>query len=134
MGGGAGSRGWVLVAEDDSPTRQGTVELLRGAGFRVDVAEDGAAALELLAKIDVVDALPHVLLTDLDMPRVSGAELILLLRNDPRYRRLGIIVLSGFEQGALPVNRVDRMIAKPARADTLIRAIEDLCARGPSDS
>lgn len=132
MGGGPGSRGWVLVAEDDSPSRQATLELLEGAGFRVDVTEDGASALEFLADAGRRDEMPDVLLTDLDMPRVSGAELIAVLRNDPRYTAMAIIVLSSFERAALPAGGVQRMIGKPSRSDTIVRAVAELCARAKS--
>lgn len=132
MGGGIGWKGWLLVAEDDSPSRLGTVELLSGAGYRVDVARDGAEALEFFAELPPDDPLPNVLLTDLDMPRVTGGELVTLLRNDPRYARLCIIVLSTFEGQQAPPPNVQRLIAKPVKGDELLRIIAEHCSREPS--
>jgi hypothetical protein len=61
-----------LIAEDDAASRASTAELLTGAGFQVQLARDGADALEQLAGLARSDGLPDVLLTDLDMPRVTG--------------------------------------------------------------
>lgn len=124
----------MLVAEDDSPSRQGTVDLLVGAGFRVDVARDGAEALEFLAGLGGDGAMPDVLVTDLDMPRVTGAELIALLRNDPHYAALRILILSSFDGSVTPPSNVQRLMSKPVRGDDLLRAVSQLCARGPSAS
>ncbi len=61
----------ILVAEDHAPMRYFVTHLLRGSGYYVIEADDGAAALKLFrrhsAKIDLV-------LTDLEMPGIGGKE------------------------------------------------------------
>lgn len=126
MTNGDGSRGWVLLAEDDEPSRRSMEELLTGEGFRVDAVSDGAQAVQFLHESQRRGRLPEVLVTDLDMPNFSGADLITVLRNDPNYQGLAIVVLSSFDRGALPLFQVERMLAKPVRTDTLVRVVSEL--------
>jgi len=65
----------ILVVEDDISLRQLNTEALSGSGYSVDAAADGAAAWEAL-NIDSYD----LLITDNDMPKVSGVELLRKLR------------------------------------------------------
>ncbi|MFL5319175.1 MAG: response regulator [Myxococcaceae bacterium] len=123
---GNGSEGWILVAEDDALVRQAMVELLMQQGYRVQATTDGAAALELLHRSRA--APPRVLITDLDMPKLNGSDLITVLRNDPSYASLPVIVISSFEGGALPLFQVERMLAKPVRPDTLLHVVSELLA------
>ena len=83
----------VLIAEDDVNTHEEWRESLAAWGFRGEIAEDGVRALELIGSFN-----PHILLSDLRMPRKGGLE---LLRD---IRELGIdlptIMISG--QGEIP--------------------------------
>ena len=83
----------VLIAEDDVNTHEEWRESLAAWGFRGEIAEDGVRALELISSFN-----PHILLSDLRMPRKGGLE---LLRD---IRELGIdlptIMISG--QGEIP--------------------------------
>src|ERR1700722_10241111 len=83
----------ILIAEDDVNTHEEWRESLAVWGFRGEIAEDGVRALELIRSFD-----PHILLSDLGMPRKGGLE---LLRD---IREMGIhlptIMISG--QGEIP--------------------------------
>ena len=83
----------VLIAEDDTNTHEDWRETLSAWGFRGEIAEDGVQALELISSFN-----PHILLSDLRMPRKGGLE---LLRD---IREMGIslptIMISG--QGEIP--------------------------------
>src|SRR5579863_1702461 len=61
----------ILVAEDDKATQDEWRESLGAWGFRVEVAEDGQRALEMIDTFH-----PHILLADLKMPRKGGLELL----------------------------------------------------------
>jgi two-component system response regulator HydG len=78
----------ILVAEDDLATRQAWCELIAAWGFKVEVAEDGKRALELVESYD-----PHILLLDLKLPEKDGIEVL----SDIRARGLQIptVVISG---------------------------------------
>lgn len=80
----------VLLAEDDALVRRVIAKLLARAGYRCTCAVDGVQAYELL-QVERFD----LLITDLDMPRMNGVELIRKLRADPRHDGLAIIVCSG---------------------------------------
>lgn len=65
----------ILVVEDDAVIRRLNTENLSHSGYRVDAAEDGAAAWDAL-QLNNYD----LVVTDHDMPKVTGAELIQKLR------------------------------------------------------
>ena len=79
----------VLLVEDNELNQIVAVELLRDAGFVVDVADNGKVALEQLeqASYDAV-------LTDMQMPVMDGETATRQLRRDPRYRDLPIIAMT----------------------------------------
>src|SRR5271156_5663352 len=83
----------VLIAEDDVNTHEEWRESLAVWGFRGEIAEDGVRALELISSFD-----PHILLSDLRMPRKGGLELL----HDIRELGLSLptIMISG--QGEIP--------------------------------
>jgi DNA-binding NtrC family response regulator len=61
----------VLVAEDDVNTHEEWRELIAAWGFKAEIAEDGVRALELVGTFN-----PHILVSDLKMPRKNGLELL----------------------------------------------------------
>jgi CheY-like chemotaxis protein len=67
----------LLYAEDDGLVRKLTVRLLTGAGYKVTPVEDGLAAWEALQKTEF-----KLLITDNDMPNLTGMELITRLRRN----------------------------------------------------
>jgi two-component system phosphate regulon response regulator PhoB len=81
--------GTILVVDDEAPFRQMVSALLEGDGHRVVQAPDGDAAL---AAID--EEAPDLIVLDLELPTISGLELLSRLR--PQVR-VPIIVVSGTE-------------------------------------
>jgi chemotaxis protein histidine kinase CheA len=79
----------ILVAEDSEITRALVTGILRGLGYRVLEADDGQMAWEMLQEHRV-----HLLMTDVQMPRMSGLELLSKVRGDERYTSIPAIVLS----------------------------------------
>src|SRR5947209_1668793 len=67
----------ILVVEDSRTQAQQIRFLLEDAGFEVDVAGDGLEGLDRLGR-----GLPDAVLTDLDMPRMNGLELVEAVRRD----------------------------------------------------
>jgi CheY-like chemotaxis protein len=65
----------VLIADDDRGTREALGEALEQQGFRTLLAEDGGQAVELV-QIDMV----HVVLFDMQMPRLTGLEAFTVIR------------------------------------------------------
>jgi adenylate cyclase len=85
--------GRILVVEDSEPVRDLLCEYLRSQGHEVVPARDGAAATELLEASDF-----DLVMTDIEMPRVNGFELIERLRKDPRGHTIPVIVISGHSE------------------------------------
>jgi DNA-binding NtrC family response regulator len=71
----AGTR--VLVVDDEESQRTALAGMIRVWGYTVETAADGQEALEKLAQFPA-----HVMITDLNMPRLNGEELMRQLRND----------------------------------------------------
>ncbi len=67
----------VVIAEDDVPIATVVAAVIEDAGYHAIVARDGREALELARSVE-----PVLIITDLMMPNLSGADLIAALRND----------------------------------------------------
>jgi PAS domain S-box-containing protein len=116
--------GIVLLAEDDRAVRRLVVTELTRRGFTVLEAEDGTSALELFNKEkDRVD----ILVTDVVMPRMNGAD---LAKNAERIRPgLKILFISGHPERAgagLDPTGVTNLLMKPFTADTLAARIKEM--------
>jgi two-component system, chemotaxis family, sensor histidine kinase and response regulator WspE len=85
----------ILIVEDSLTVRELERKLLENHGYRVDAAVDG---------MDGWNALRHatydLVITDFDMPRLNGLELIQRIRSDPKLNRLPVIIVSYKEREA----------------------------------
>jgi chemosensory pili system protein ChpA (sensor histidine kinase/response regulator) len=79
----------VLVVDDSLTVRRVTQRLLEREGWRVALAKDGQQALELLEREP-----PALVLTDLEMPRLDGFELLRRMRAEPRWSGIPVIVIT----------------------------------------
>lgn len=79
----------VLVVDDSVTVREAEARMLKRLGLEVQVAIDGMDAWEAVS-FEAFD----LIITDLDMPRMTGFELLEKLKKDPRYSRIPVIVLS----------------------------------------
>jgi chemosensory pili system protein ChpA (sensor histidine kinase/response regulator) len=79
----------VMVVDDSLTVRKITGRLLEREGYRVATAKDGVDALEQMA-----EALPKVLLVDIEMPRMDGFDLARNVRAEPRTQGIPIIFIS----------------------------------------
>ncbi len=79
----------VLVVDDSLTVRRVTQRLLTREGYRVTTAKDGLDGLEKLA-----DETPVVVLSDIEMPRMDGFDLVRNLRADTRWAGLPVIMIT----------------------------------------
>ena len=93
----------ILVVDDNDDLRGMLGTLFSDYGYRVRTAEDGVSALA-----EMRSELPDVLISDLDMPRMSGFELLLVVRE--RFPEVKVIAMSGIYSG----NAVPRGVAADA--------------------
>ncbi len=87
----------ALVVDDSMLIRYTVCSFLEHRGFAVESATNGVEALEILARVQ-----PAVIVTDVQMPKMSGSELITALKNKPETAAIPIIIVasraSGFEE------------------------------------
>ena len=79
----------VLVVDDSLTVRRVTQRLLVREGYRVILAKDGLDALERLA-----EERPQVVLSDIEMPRMDGFDLVRNIRSNPALRDLPVIMIT----------------------------------------
>ena len=119
----------VLLIDDDAISREVLAMMLEMHGFRVDSAEDGKQALELLdSAATLPGALPGIILMDTQMPGVSGVRLIKALRqrlksaaakNDSR-----IVAISGSQVSDSILQAADGFLLKPIQVEPLLALLE----------
>lgn len=119
----AGSGLEVLVVDDEPVVRAYVARALTLAGFDVAVAAGGREALQLVAEGRVR---PAVVVTDIEMPGMTGIELAArLLALRPALR---IVMMTGDEARAQAARGhpsiVDVVLLKPMRTDALVRAVQ----------
>ena len=111
----------ILVVDDDADIRQLETEILTGSGYQVDTAEDGAAAWAAL-RFNSYD----LLITDNDMPNLSGVELLENLLLD--HNGMPVILVSGTllteELDRHPWLQVEATLHKPYSVADFLGAVE----------
>ncbi len=79
----------ILIVDDEQDHRLVLRTMLEGRSYFCEEAEDGMAAMEKLASASF-----DLVLTDLNMPRMNGLELIELMNEHPRYHTTPIILVT----------------------------------------
>ena len=115
----------VVVADDSISIRKFVGRMLEKAGYRVKLASDGLEASEIIAQVGC-----HLLITDLEMPRMNGYELMAHLRQSPATKRIPVLVVTS-RAGAKHRERAMKegasgFLTKPVQEDQLIATVESL--------
>lgn len=79
----------VLVVDDSLTVREMERKLLLGRGFEVDIGIDGIDGWNMVRSSQY-----DLLVTDVDMPRMDGIELVTLIKRDPQLRALPVMIVS----------------------------------------
>jgi chemosensory pili system protein ChpA (sensor histidine kinase/response regulator) len=122
----------VLLVDDSVSIRKFVGQMLDRAGFRVITANDGMEALDRLN----ADPAVHVVVTDLEMPRLNGFELIRDIRRRPGLRDVPVVVLTT-RAGEKHVNLarqlgVEHYVTKPVDAQSFVQLIDGLAVPEPA--
>lgn len=123
---GAVKKKRILVVDDSITVREVERKLLETSGYEVEVAVDGMDGWNALRESEF-----ELVITDIDMPRMDGIELVKMIRQDSRYQTLPVMIVSykdreedryrGLEAGA------DYYLTKGSfHDDTLREAVIDL--------
>jgi chemosensory pili system protein ChpA (sensor histidine kinase/response regulator) len=115
----------IVVADDSISVRKFVGRMLEKNGYRVKLAADGLEAAELVTQHGC-----HLVITDLEMPRMTGYELMVQLRQSPSTRRIPVMVVTS-RAGAKHRDRAMKegataFLTKPVQEDQLIAAVEQL--------
>jgi len=126
------SKHQILVVDDEPSLREALKHLMTDAGYRVATAEDGFDALLHLKR-----SIPNVIISDLNMPRMSGFELLSVVRR--RFPQVSVVATSGAYTSTLVPTGVlaDAFYAKgqhhpEALLDTVAELIRTSAARAKS--
>jgi chemosensory pili system protein ChpA (sensor histidine kinase/response regulator) len=119
----------VVVADDSISVRKFVGRMLEKAGYRVRLASDGLEASEIVAQLGC-----HLVLTDLEMPRMNGYELMAHLRQNPVTRRIPVLVVTS-RAGAKHRDRAIKegasgFMTKPVQEEQLLAAVAKLMDTG----
>jgi len=112
----------ILVVDDEPSLREVLEELLTGAGYEVATAENGFDALLQLKR-----SIPEVIISDLNMPRMSGFELLSVVRR--RFPQVSVIATSGaYASSTLPTGVLADAFYAKGQHDTvtLLKTVADL--------
>jgi len=123
----------VLVVEDDEGCRDEVTGILESAGYSVLEAGDGEQALQVLLSDQKPE--PTVIVLDMQLPRMTGQELMRVLRNYHRLARIPVVLTS-----ASPVfadyagAKHAGWLPKPFDAEALLAEVGQRCGGGPSSN
>ncbi|QEF96238.1 Response regulator rcp1 [Stieleria maiorica] len=121
----------ALLVDDNRNEARLLASYLRLKSFEVDVAYDGADAVEHLDR----GGKPDVVLLDMNMPKYDGRWTVNKLRSDPQHCGLKILAVSGMEPDDydVPIGEggVNRWLRKPLNPEELVREIVQSTAPDP---
>lgn len=114
------NRGKILVIDDDPTIRHLLHVMLKGEGYPVEVAEDGAEGLEKYKTFR-----PDLLILDIMMPKMDGYTFLLELKKIADTRSVSIIVLTAQEQmrDIFKLEGVNDYVVKPFDMEDFLRKV-----------
>ena len=123
----------ILLVEDNPMDLDLTLRAFSKKKFanQIQVARDGEEALAFLPRWEAGEALPAVILLDINLPKVNGLEVLRQLKAHERYRRIPVVVLTSstepsdlqraYEAGT------NAYIAKPTEFAQFLSAMKHVC-------
>ncbi len=116
----------ILVVDDHDDTRMLMRTRLEMDGYSVLEAENGKAALELLTAAGAPE--PCIIVLDLEMPVMTGSELLAILKGDHRLAKIPVVVVSGSQTRPELVDALDHKaivasLPKPCNLESLMDKI-----------
>ena len=122
-GAGSAAGAKVLVIDDSNTIRRSAEIFLRQGGHEVLLAEDG---FDALAKVNDHD--PELIFCDILMPRLDGYQTCAIIKRNPRYAHVPVIMLSSkdglFDKARGRMVGSQEYLTKPFTKDQLLRAVE----------
>lgn len=113
----------VLIADDEAHVTHVVAAKLRKAGYVVQVANDGDEALRA-----AFESTPDMLITDLQMPYLSGFEVAMRMKADPKTANTPVLLLTArgyvIDSSEIALTNIRQIMAKPFSALALLEAVQ----------
>lgn len=123
----------VLIVDDEPFITSIMKRKLEERGLNVVVASDGEEALEAATRI-----VPALVVTDLQMPHISGLELAVALRKLPATSTIPLIMLTGRGHYVAPDilqrTNIRKLVSKPFSAREVVDAVQELLSARTSEA
>ena len=118
-------RARILIVDDHPTMREAMRLVLEGEGFLIEEAADGQTALAAIRERP-----PDLLFLDLNIPGVTGADVLTTARADPGFTGRIIVVTATGEEGRAAALRLgaDEYFTKPFSPIALLRTVEQVLA------
>ena len=115
----------ILVVDDEHFVRNLLAEFFTPLGYQVITTEDGNEALELAAR-----EAPDVILLDVVMPGLDGAQVCKALRASEKTALIPVIMMTGFPGAAIDVRQSapDDLVMKPFMLSDLLKRVKAIIA------
>ncbi len=113
----------ILLVEDDEAIRESVSECLRLEGYRVELAVNGAEALAWLQCGDR----PSVVLLDMVMPVMDGAEMLARMRGDPALAGVPVVLMTAAAQKEPAETGAEAFLSKPFDLAELLVTVARFC-------
>ena len=119
------ARGTVLIVDDETDIADTVEAVLRGEGFRVITANDGAQALDALKR-----ERPDLVLLDYEMPGMTGTEVCARIRRAKAERRVPVLLATAAMIDLSSLADADGFLVKPYQREVLLGFVTRLVRRG----
>ncbi len=112
----------ILIVDDSETIRRTAEALLKREGYDVAVAEDGLRAFAA-----IVDFKPQIIFLDIMMPRLDGYQVCSVIKNNPEYSHIPVIMLSSkdniFDKARGRVSGSEFFMSKPFSKEELVNIV-----------
>lgn len=92
-----------VVIADDNPDMRDLLAFILSPDFRVETAKNGREALEAVRRFD-----PHLVVTDLMMPEMTGTELCRAIKSDPRLQGIPVMLVSSKAESEMKIEGLEK--------------------------
>ncbi|MGY0398700.1 MAG: response regulator [Ostreibacterium sp.] len=112
----------ILIVDDSETIRRTAEALLKKEGYEIKVAADGFQAFSA-----IVDFKPNIIFLDIMMPRLDGYQVCSVIKNNPEYNHIPVIMLSSkdniFDKARGHVSGAEFFMSKPFSKEELVHVI-----------
>ncbi len=114
----------ILVVDDEAAIRGTMAEFLSGEGYTVEQAGNGREALQ---KLDSMGQGPALMLLDMMMPEMTGAQLLDVLYARDALGALPVVVISAADVTKRQMRGARSLLQKPMTLGALMRVVTEFC-------